>query len=139
VSFDGRDLRIGMDVFSADGVYLGSVVRIRWDRSVSTAVAAEADPTAGLPFSGERLGPMPTTALGNSGPASQSTATAYGSRRSRIATPDRGRPTELLIFRWLVSLTWSTARPRLRRIPVELIQLVALERIVLSVNADELR
>ena len=104
MSFDGHGLRVGLDVFSADNVYLGTVVRIRW--------AAR--------------------------PAGRSSGIPYGVQRSGRAPVDRRQPTELLIFRCLVSLNWATARPRLRRIPVGLIQLAALERVVLSVSAAEL-
>jgi hypothetical protein len=43
-----------------------------------------------------------------------------------------------VIFRCLVSLNWATARPVLRRVPADLIQLVSLERIILSVRSTEL-
>ena len=45
---------------------------------------------------------------------------------------------ELLVLRLFVALNWSTLRPRLRRIPVALIQAVTLERIILSVNEADL-
>jgi hypothetical protein len=138
VSFDGHDLRVGTDVFDADCVYVGCVVRIRWDRSATVGSSIGSVATVAPPFSGERLGPMPTAALGNDGPLSQSPATRYASRWSSVVAPERGRPIELLVFRWLVSLNWATARPRLRRIPTDLIQVVALERINLSVREDEL-
>ena len=31
MSFDERDIRAGLDVFSADDMYLGTVVRVRWE------------------------------------------------------------------------------------------------------------
>jgi hypothetical protein len=45
------------------------------------------------------------------------------------------RPTELIVLRGLVALNRATLKPRLRRIPVSQVQLVSLERIVLSVPA----
>jgi hypothetical protein len=145
VTFDERDARVGLDVFSADGTYLGTVMRVRWDgagwltgRGVKQASARPAAWTVAPSFSGERLGPMPTAALGNGGPAHQTEATRYASKPDAPPGAVRRQPAELLVFRWLVSLNWATARPVLRRIPAGLIQVVSLERIILSVNAAEL-
>ena len=158
MSFSRRDLRRGVDVFSADNVYLGTVVWVRWegvasasppgpspvrggrdqDNLVSPPLSTRERPGGGAspaPFSGERLGPMPTAALGNGAPVLQTVSNRYASESDRATKNDSGRPTELVIVRSLVSLNWDTLRPVIRRVPVELIQLVSLERIILSVTA----
>lgn len=150
MTFDGRDLRRGKDVFAVDGTYLGTVV---WtiggrpagrqpighqrpaDRTRTGEVSGETSGDAGPAFSGEALGPMPTSALGNTGPSRQSTVTAYATRSPSDLEP---QPAELVVLRLLTSLDWSTLRPRLWRIPVGLVQSVSHERIVLSVTAGEL-
>ena len=145
MSFSPRDLRAGLDVFGFDGVYVGTVVRVRWEgdgwlggrrSEPAPATAPKRHVTAG--FSGERLGPMPTTEIGNSGPTVQSVSARYASETNAPPWATTRRPAELLVFRSLVSLKWATARPVLRRIPAELIRLVSLERIVLSVAASEI-
>lgn len=234
MSFDTRDLRRGMDVYTLDGVYLGSVLRVMrragprgrdagaeiepaalrgparagaltrgphtdsprtWraarspldrpadrereradpggqarlaDARGGHAVGGEpggvgagggsargsAAPTRSIPnrnersgpepvaaerFHGEALGPVPTAALGNSGPSGQTAATDYASRPAGEAARTQTAPaSELLVFRWLVALDPATLRPVLRRIPVSLVQTVTLERVVLAVSAAEL-
>jgi len=156
VTFTERDLRRGLDVFSLDNVYLGTVIWIRWDENAFTPDPSpvreggkHAVPVSPLPrtgeglgvgvsFSGERLGPMPTSSIGNSGPVRQASATKYATQTVGPGSARVRRPAELLIFRWLVSLNWATARPVLRRVPAGLIHLISLERIILSVNASEM-
>lgn len=153
MTFDARDLRRGKDVFGADGTYLGTVVWIKVrppdpgrradlsggaDRPLPgvAAVCASGDPASA--FSGEALGPMPTAALGNGGPARQSAASAFGASAARLDAPGTMLPVELLVMRLLTALSWSTLRPRVWRIPVDLVQAVSHERIVLSITAPEL-
>ena len=139
MTFLGGELRRGMDVFDANGVYLGTVVHVARSRAERTKLRtadASSIPAQGLPFSGEALGPMPTAALGNSGPSRQSLLTHYASERPATAS-DR-EPTALYVVRLLVALDWTTLRPAVRRIPVRLIQNVSLERIVLSRLAADL-
>src|SRR4051812_11617119 len=143
MSFDERDVRVGVDVFGADGIYLGTVVRVRWETPPPDPlpIAMERGSTergGKAAFSGEGLGPVPTAVLGNDGPANQTKSTRYASLADTPPWAARRQPAELLIFRWLVSSNWATARPRLRRIPARLIQVVSLERIVLSVTEGEL-
>ncbi|MGE3272769.1 MAG: hypothetical protein AB7P40_28790 [Chloroflexota bacterium] len=141
MSFGTSDLRRGQDVFSADGVYLGAVVWVTtrpMNPPYATHEPAEVSRASSRLFSGEALGPMPTAALGNSGPARQNRAAAYSTHR---VVPTHGRhssPAELLVFRWLVALNWDTARPRLLRVPVSLVQNVSHERIVLTKSAADL-
>ena len=140
MSFDARDLRRGMDVFAVNGAYLGTVVWVV-TRSQTHDSAPATHPTQGGPtFSGEAIGPMPTASLGNGGPRSQSAATAYATSPACISVDRHGprQPTELVVLRLLTSLNWSTLRPRVRRIPVGLVQAVSHERIVLSVTEAQL-
>lgn len=147
MSFDARDVRRGMDVYSSDGVYLGTVIWV-----VDGPATPRPRPHAGQPdsapraspsqvsaaYSGESLGPMPTAALGNGGPRRQTAATDFASTPV-FATNDPGRqPAEIVLLRMLTSLRWSTLRPRLRRIAVNEVQAVSLERIILSCTAAEL-
>jgi len=140
MSFGARDLRPGKDVFDADGAYLGTVVWLVTRRPPHDAARSAHRASAGSTFSGESIGPMPTGALGNSGPRSQSPSTAYATTppRDRAGTDDARQPTELIILRLLTSLNWSTLRPRVRRIPVGLVQAVSHERIVLAVRETAL-
>jgi len=131
-----------MDVFSADGVYLGTVVRVTGlpERDVTRTSAATPNTTGSkVVFSGEALGPMPTGTLGNGGPARQTESSAYATDPSDHAHAVDHRPAQMIVFRWLVALTWSTLQPRLRRVPVSLVQNVSHEQIVLTVTAAEVR
>jgi hypothetical protein len=140
VSFDNRDLRRGMDVFDADGVYLGTVAWVR--RSGKPAAAGHVARNTGEPvggaFSGESLGPMPTAGLGNAGPGCQTASSAYASTARPERADHRPRPTELIVVSLPVLLSHATLRPRIRRVPVSLVQAVSLERIILSVPASGL-
>jgi hypothetical protein len=147
MSFNARDLRRWMDVFSSDGVYLGTVVWIihqpatpgphspAWERGSSAGVSSS---LSGASFSGESLGPMPTAALGNGGPGRQSAATNHASAPAPGTGRHARRPAELVVLRMLTSLNWSTFRPSVRRIPVSMVQAASLERIVLSATDAEL-
>jgi hypothetical protein len=138
LSFTDRDLRRGMDVYSADNVYLGTVIWVRLQGGAQDPQRSTSILTGQDAFSGESLGPMPTARIGNSGPRSQSPRTAYASTPMVTADCAPRRPVELLAVRMLTALNWSTLRPRVWRIPVSLVQIVSLERIVLSCSADEL-
>jgi hypothetical protein len=148
VSFARRDNRLGKDVFTLDGVYLGIVLWISGGRRrrSGTRGPKPGDPRpapvgqsdrAGA-FNGEALGPMPTAALGNFGPRSQSADTGHATTCSHESESAIDPPSTLIVVRTLTALNWSTLRPTVRRIPVSSIQAVSLERIVLSVTAREL-
>ena len=141
MTFSTRDIRRGMDVYSADNVYQGTVVWIverpaRREPPEPRAGHDSAARHAGT-FSGEALGPMPTAALGNSGPSAQTPATRYASvaRGPRVGeghTASDREPAELIVVRLLTALDWTTLRPKIQRIPVSRVQSVSLERIVLA-------
>lgn len=132
-----------MDVFGADGSYVGTVVGRRCrplastngpqaTRQTTTADARRGTGPSQLDFTGESLGPMPTASIGNKGPQRQTAATAYASVRPASEGEPAAEVRELWVLRLFVALSWSTLRPRLRRIPVTLVQAVTLERIILS-------
>ena len=141
MSFAWRDLRRGMDVFSSDGVLLGSVVHIKprpGPPMTETAPASVEGTPDGSAFNGESLGPMPTVSLGNWGPTHQQRTGQYATSNDDGVPPTHDVPSELWVFRMLVALNWGTLWPRLRRYPVSLVLHVSHERIVLSATATDL-
>ncbi len=128
MGFDRRDIRPAMDVYTRDNVYLGAV----------RAVIPGPTPTLGDPgprgaressaVSGEALGPSPTRAIGNRGPDTQSARAAYAT------APDGARPLgvgALIVGRW-----WGLVGRR--TIPLDAVQTVSLERVILNVPHDQL-
>ena len=126
MGFDASDIRRGMDVYTRDNVYLGSVLDVRpaaTDRERRTpqerANSDAADQSRAQ--NGELFGPMPTAPLGNSGPSVQSAARAYAS------SPDSARPLgrgTLTVGRWLGPIGRRT-------VSLDEVQTVSLERVVL--------
>jgi hypothetical protein len=136
VSLNHRDVRPGMDVYTLDNVYLGSVVQVE-PGPQSKPRSVEATSAPGSTVSGEALGPMPTAPLGNRGPISQSAASAYGTEgASEAIALGKGR---LRMRLWLVNLSPRTFIPRTRWIPLDLVQTVSLERVVLRVTGSDLQ
>lgn len=134
MSFDDRDVRHGMDVFTLDNVRVGTIVWIRRSGPRRAARTQATDPVGQVSrVNGESLGPMPTTHLGNRGPLSQGARTRFGSR----ADPDvrRLEGDELVVLRTPIGLELLSALPRLRRVPMTAVQTVSLERVVLRVTA----
>lgn len=135
MSLDRRDVRPGMDVYTLDNVYLGSVLRVE-PGPLGKRGPVQAPSGPGSTVSGEALGPMPTASLGNRGPVSQSAASAYGAQdASGAITLGKGR---VRVRRWLINLDPRTFIPRTRWIPLDLVQTVSLERVVLRVTGVEL-
>ncbi|HEY0735607.1 MAG TPA: hypothetical protein VGD69_11925 [Herpetosiphonaceae bacterium] len=126
MSFDDRDIRVWMDVYSFDQVYLGTVLKIR--RGATTAqerILPDALQTSSV--SGELLGPMPTQPLGNSAVRNQSAGAGY-------ATTADARPLgagELVIGKW-----WGLLERHV--IPIGDVLTVSLERVVLRRRAADL-
>ena len=87
-------------------------------------------------FSGESLGPMPTAPLGNWGPTEQSAARRYATVGGRVGHPLGGG--RILVRRWLVGLDPRTLWPRARWLPLDLVQTVSLERVVLGLTRAQL-
>lgn len=127
MTLDTRDLRIGMDVYTADWVYLGTVRRVRRGPAPSTR-PVRALPSEGSSVSGELLGPQPTAPLGNPGPSVQTAANGYAT------VPDDALPLgagTIAVGRLALPLGWHWIR-------VSDIQVVSLERVVLGRTAAEL-
>lgn len=123
MSFDRRDLRPTLDVYTADNVYLGALLRV----DAAPGRSAPQPPERSSTVSGELLGPQPTAPLGNTGPHSQAATAAYAT------TPDAaplGQGT-FSVGRW-----WGL-RER-RTLPLSAIQSVSLERVVLTLRRDQL-
>jgi len=137
VTFDTLDIRRGMDVFTLDGVYIGWVLLIRAprERRLSAAVAT---PNAGRgsAVGGESIGPMPTAEIGNRGPRTQSARAGYATTPDARSLPlGRG---EIVVLRTPIGLDVQHPLPRLRRIPLDAVQTVSLERITLRNLAADL-
>uniref|UniRef100_A0A7C2WAB0 Uncharacterized protein n=1 Tax=Thermorudis sp. TaxID=1969470 RepID=A0A7C2WAB0_9BACT len=126
MSFDVRDIRSGMDVYSFDNVYLGTVRRVIRGPVPRREVVPQEFQASQLP--GELLGPMPTATIGNPGPSTQS------ARRRFASQPDGSEPIGhgKLVFGHLpVPIGW-------REVSLDDVLAVSLERVVLRRTAAEL-
>jgi len=122
MGFDLRDIRLAMDVYTRNNVYLGTVLRVVQGPCASPVVRVPPDARQSSQISGEARGPMPTGALGNHGPRSQ------GADQEYATAPDGSLPIGagmLLVGRW-----WGLLGRR--RIPLAAVQTVSLERVVLD-------
>ncbi len=127
MAFDTRDLRVGMDVYSADWVYLGTVRRVHLGPAASTRPLCPRS-CEGSHVSGELLGPQPTAPLGNPGPVTQAAGSGYAT------TPDDALPLGvgvIAVGRLPLPLGW-------RWIPISDVQVVSFERVVVGRTAAEL-
>ena len=130
-SFDLRDIRRSMDVFTIDNIWLGMVLTVSPDTDAPEATGGHvpADARQSSAVSGELLGPMPTQTIGNSGPRRQSASANY-------ASPPDGTPLVAHTGTLTVGKWWGlTAR---RTIPLDAIQTVSLERVVLRWKKEDL-
>lgn len=118
MSFDRRDIRTSMDVYTADNDYLGTVLRVL-DGPLEPHGQSLPAPGESSRVSGELLGPMPTLAVGNGAALKQGAAAHYG------AMPD----SEPIGAGIIVVGRWWGLRNR-RFIPLQDVQTVSLERIV---------
>ncbi len=122
MQFDTRDIRLYMDVYTADNVFLGEVRRIT-PRPTSLAgeqVGESARQASKL--SGERLGPMPTEPIGNPAPRVQSARNLYAAQSDGAKPLGQGM---------LTVANWSGLIGR-RTIPLDAVQTVSMERVVLK-------
>ncbi len=129
MSFDRRDIRPTMDVYTLDNAYLGTVLAVV---PGPEPPAKEATPVPGgetSTISGESLGPMPTQPIGNVGPETQSARAQYAVQPDGAERLGHGA---LKIGKW-----WGLAARR--TIPLDAVQTVSLERVVLKLKRDELR
>ena len=126
MSFDDRDIRAWMDVYSADQVYLGTVLKIQRG-PVAAQERILPDALQSSSVSGELLGPMPTQPLGNRASRIQSASAGYATTPD--ATPIGAG--ELVVGKW-----WGLLARRV--ISIADVQTVSLERVVLSRRAADL-
>jgi hypothetical protein len=129
MTFDSRDIRRAMDVYTLDNAYLGTVLRIHSSSGPPTTREAMREAESDTATNGELAGPMPTQDLGNPGPGRQSARTAYATR------PDDARPLgsgALVVGRW-----WGLSGRR--TIPLTAVQTVSLERVVLHLRLADLQ
>jgi hypothetical protein len=128
MGFRRGDIRHGMDVFTLDGVWLGTV------RRIDAAGAAEDLPDLSpavkqsSAVSGESRGPVPTQRYGNRGPERQSTREDYATRPA--LSPPLGSGT--ITFGKYHGLIGR------RTVPLDDVRNVALERVILRYTAEEL-
>lgn len=125
MSFDTRDIRKAMDVYTPDNEYLGTVLRIIPGAPSQDQARPTAQQTSHV--SGKLLGPMPTQPLGNQASRKQSASADYATTAD--ATPLGAG--SLVIGRW-----WGLVGRRV--ILLTDIQTVSLERIVLKRRKTEL-
>ncbi|HEX7025306.1 MAG TPA: hypothetical protein VF187_10860 [Gemmatimonadales bacterium] len=128
MSFDFRDIRPAMDVYTLDNVYLGTVLAIIPGPAAEPSQRVPANAMESSEISGEMLGPAPTQTVGNRGPANQSARARYAVKPDAKQIIGHGAIT---VGRW-----WGL-RGR-RTIPMDAVQTVSLERVVLRLTADEL-
>ncbi len=128
MSFDRRDIRPTMDVYTLDNVYLGTVLAVVPGLEPPPEESVPAPDSEVSAISGESLGPMPTQPVGNVGPETQSARAVYATQPDGAARLGRGA---LQIGKW-----WGLAARR--TIPLDAVQTVSLERVVLKLKRDEL-
>lgn len=128
MSFDNRDIRRTMDVYTLDNHYLGTVLEVIANPARVAREQIPADALQSSAVSGELLGPMPTLPIGNLAPERQSASQRY-------ATAPDGAPIgdgALWVGHW-----WGLRGQR--RIPIADVQAVSLERVVLRLKRAEIR
>ena len=128
MSFDRRDIRPAMDVYTSDNVYLGTVLETFRGPAMP---AGDPLPDHALEVSavnGELLGPMPTQTIGNPGPSTQSARTRYAVGSASAQPLGRGT---IVVGRW-----WGLVGRR--TIPLEAVQAISMERVILRLSKDDL-
>ena len=128
MSFDRRDIRPAMDVYTRDNVYLGTVLAVTPGPQDQAGELIAADARQASAVNGELLGPMPTQTIGNHGPITQSARAGYATE------PDAAQPLgngALVAGKW-----WGLIGKR--TIPLDDVQSVSLERVILKRRKDEI-
>ncbi|HEX6292840.1 MAG TPA: hypothetical protein VFZ66_26885 [Herpetosiphonaceae bacterium] len=128
MSFDRRDIRKAMDVYTLDNVYLGSVLAVIPGPIAAGEGEVVPESCQTSRVSGELLGPMPTQTIGNPGPTTQSAARLYHTAADGAPPLGRGSIT--------VGLWWGLLQRR--TIPLDAIQTVSFERVVLKYRRDQI-
>lgn len=136
------DIRPGMDVFNAyQDRYIGSVVSMVHGPTgsggdgkqnsgpipLSATVSAAPTEQRGQRMLGEELGPVPTIALGNTGPDRQSAANQYATHPQST----RGNATHIAIRPGRLNLGPLS---RVVYVPVEAVRSLSMERLVVELG-----
>lgn len=126
--FDHRDIRVSMDVWTADNQYLGTVRRVTGS---GTATRPHMEPPRRLEggFSGEAIGPASTQSIGNTGPVAQAAHAAYATNGDGAKCLGGGTMT---VGHWAGLI-------KRRSIALDLVQSVSLERIILRLTKAQLQ
>ncbi len=125
--FRTSDIRRKMDVYTLDGVHLGTVTRVfPGDISAPVAGSGLAGTAGAREFDGEAIGPAPTRSVGNPGPGTQSPENAYGTRAHSGDGLGNGE----------IEIATIAGLFGRRRLPLSEVQTVALERVVLRQPAS---
>lgn len=127
--FRPGEIRRMMDVYSFDSDYLGSVLWITADGATSGSPEFPDQLRQESKVSGESLGPAPTQRVGNPGPVTQSARQRYGI----------GDDPQPAIGNGTMIVGQAFGLMGIKRIPLDDVQTVALERIVLRKTADAYR
>ncbi len=128
MSFDNRDIRPNMDVYTGDNVYLGCVLETIPGPAIPEGEIVTADAKQASNVNGEAFGPMPTQPIGNSGPITQSAEAGYATAPDSAPALGRG---SLIVGKW-----WGLVGRR--TIPIDAVQSVSMERVILRWRGDEL-
>jgi len=127
MTFDTRDIRVGMDVYTADGSYVGTVRKVLLGPAPSRRPPQVSQREASAVL-GELLGPQPTAPLGNPGPEQQSARNAFATSPDDALPLGAGR---FAVGRLPVPLGW-------RWFSLDDVLVVSFERVVLQRTAAEL-
>ena len=126
MSFDYRDIRTTMDVYTLDNGYLGTVLSIQGGPPLAhKQILTTARQGSGV--SGELLGPMPTQPIGNLASLQQSAGANYATAEDTMPIGAGA----IVVGRW-----WGLAGRRV--IPLADVQTVSLERVVLKQRMADL-
>jgi hypothetical protein len=128
MSFRRGDIRHGMDVFTLDGAWLGTVRRIDAAGDAEDMPELSAAVRQSSAVSGESLGPVPTQRYGNRGPERQSAREDYAIKPA--LSPPLGSGT--------ITFGKYHALVGRRTVSLDDVQNVALERVILRYTEDEL-
>lgn len=127
--FRPSEIRRLMDVYSFDSIYLGSVLWIRADGAPAGSPEFPKSLRQASRIGGEELGPAPTQPVGNPGPVTQSARRRFGI----------GEPDQPAVGNGSMIVGHAFGLMGVKRIPLDDIQTVALERIVLRNTAEHYR
>ncbi len=128
MTFNRHDIRRSMDVYTCDNIYMGTVLSVTAGSPANPGERSAPEPAEASEVSGELLGPMPTLPVGNLGPVNQGARAGYA---TGAGSPDVPGPGSLTAGKW-----WGLLGRYV--IPLDAVQTVSLERVILRVSKDEL-